>query len=311
MPIELNFNLTKEFEESDLKKIRSYRKTSIILAIIGVILNFFIFIGVVFLNFRNSGVGFYLFDYSNFIDTIDICYWITWAAIILASASLFLNIYLLRFTINPFIIILKSRKDQNKEELKKKIENYKKTVSYRMLLQLFLWIGMIIHLIYYPRNVALFYPYIGCNPYTGICLITDTIYFQFSLIMTGFFIIFIGLYLSVVIINLKEVLEIQKMVYPLKTQRKLEKKQQQLEMIKMRQELSIEEKRKLKIEQLREKHRLKTDKKRKKLKNKYKKMLEKEQYGKRGYKKLKKEIQKEGLERVQKIKKKKDEYDFT
>ncbi len=220
MPIELDYQLLREFEEKELKIIKKNRTTSIILAIIGIILNICVYFSVTLVGFRSLGVSGYYFTYSFFINTIDTFYWITWVAITLASFSLLLNIYLLRFTINPFIIILKKRKNQKQEELTKKINAYKKTISIRMLCQLILWIGMIIHLNYYPRKTFLFYPFIGCNPYSGYCIITETVFFQFVLIMSSFLFAFIGLYISIIIIDRKELLKIQKKSTQLKVKEK-------------------------------------------------------------------------------------------
>jgi hypothetical protein len=311
MPIELNFILLKEFSKQDLKRISHYRLTSLCLALVAVIINFFVYFSVTYLSFNYTGFGEYFFIYSFFLGMIDTFYWFTWTAITIASFSLLLNVYLLRFTLNPFIEILKNRKDQDQKKLTQEILDYKKTVAYRLYCQTFLMVGMIIHLMYYPRNVSLFYPSIGCNPLTGNCLIAETVYIPFVIVMSGFLIVLLGLYSSIGLINVREYTEIQHLLNPLKEKKKLEERNQQLELRLMRQRMSIEERRNLKIEQLRESYRIKAEKKRDKMNFKFKVMLEKEQYGKKSVKKLKQDERKDLKEEIEKIKKKKDEYDFT
>lgn len=311
MPIELNYNLLKEFGDKELKIIKLNRKISIILALIGIGINICVYFFVTFLSFRFSGAGSYIFVWAFYIAMIDTFYMFTWVAIGIASFSVLLNIYLIRFTVNPFIVILKKRKDQDLKKLTIQIKVYKKTTYYRMICQLSLWIGMIFHLTYYPQRTRLFYPFIGCNEYSGYCVIADASYFQYVLIMSGFFLIFLSIYILIIIINKKEFAEIQKKLKPIKTQRKIDLKKQRLEIMAKRYSMTIEERRKLKIEQLQESHRLKVEKRRAKLNLKFQDMLEQEQYGKKGFKRLKKEEKQIEKDKLEKIKKKKDEYDFT
>ena len=305
MPIKVSKPLLAEFPESILMKIKKYRIVCISLLSVGILLNFFVYISVTYFGFIYWGPEGYYYDYFVRLAFIEIGYYLTWTAIYFSSFCILLNLLLLRFSINPYLEILKNRKDQNIEKIDQITQNYRSSISYRMFGHLFLIGVMIIELNYYPRNTELFYPYIGCNVDTGICVISGTVFFPFILAMTSFLAISLGFYLSVLVINLRERGLINQILDPVLDEKAREKLREK----RKKRALSIEERRKLKIKEIREKHKQAVKEKQEKIKNKYAKLVEEEKYGKKGYKYITKQDKEKEKEKDKK--QRKDKFDFT
>ncbi|MHA1294148.1 MAG: hypothetical protein ACTSQJ_15965 [Promethearchaeota archaeon] len=304
MPIRFRKDFLKKFSQRELKKIKSYRQAIIVISIITLILNIYVYIEVSYISFNRIGAGITLFYREERQNLINFCYLITVIAIYLTSFAILLHIYLLKFTLNPRINILKARPDEDQKKLDFDVKEYKLSIFYRIVSNFFIIGLMILELNYYPRNLELFKPLVGCNKNTNICVISNEVLYPFIMIMTGFLIIMIIFYFLIFALNFIEIKIIQKVRKP----QKVDKKEKAfIEKAKIK-KLSIEERKQLKIEELRKKYQNKIEAKKEKFKKKYMDMLHKEQFGKKGFKQLKKED--EGKHKKE-LKKKKDEFDFT
>ncbi|MHA1146741.1 MAG: hypothetical protein ACTSR8_00685 [Promethearchaeota archaeon] len=308
MPIKLEQELLSLFSKKDLFKITKYRKICLYLSLLGMILNFVVYVMATYLGFIYWGSEGYYYDYYLRLKLINISYYLTWTAIYLASFCILLHILLLRLTINPHYDILKNRKVKKVDNLEELFTNYRSSIRYRIYCLFILIIIMIIELNYYPRNTQLFYPFIGCDSESGICIITQTVFLTYILAMTVFISIGLSFYIAIIAIDRKEMGTIRIILEPLLQKKKEEKDEQK----KIRREMTIEEKRKLKIEEIREKYERSRKNKEEKYRKKFDDMLKKEQFGSKAFKKsLKTEkVKQKQKEKVLKSKRK-DEYDFT
>ncbi|MFO8018687.1 MAG: hypothetical protein R6U96_08640 [Promethearchaeia archaeon] len=312
-------NLDQEFysflKEEQLKGIQRFNKISFGLSIIGVTLIFIIYVAATYLQFVVIDPMGISFDYYKWLDLISFSTVLTWVIIISQSFDILLYYMQITFTIKPRLKILEERKDYDKKQRAKKSgEAYKKNILLQLVFALIIVVTLILWLNYYPRNAQLFYPFIGCNAETGICLITAEAFYPFIFIMTGFLIVLILLFSILLFFNLRAINSINLYLYPQKAQKKEEKRKQELKQKARIKTMSIEERKKRKLEQLRKEYRQKERKKKKKKRKKYMKMLKKEKFGKKGYKKLKEKKEQELEEKEKKEEEKtkiQDKYDFT
>ncbi|MHA1271999.1 MAG: hypothetical protein ACTSQP_06790 [Promethearchaeota archaeon] len=306
MPIKFNKKFLKEFSKENLSEILKYRKISLYLSIVGIFLNIYIYFAVTFLGFIYWGPEGYYYNYMTRLEFINQSYYLSWLCIIFASFCILLNVILISTIINPHFTILKNRKVNQISNLDEKIHDFKKLINYRIIGLISLIFVILLELNYYPRNTQLFYPFITCNPDSGICLISGLVFFSYIISMTILLLLIFGFYLSVLLIDYKEISVLNMLLGKKKENlKKLEKKKEKMH-YKM---LSIEEKRQLKLEKLRKRYEQAKLKKREKIKRKFDELLKKEQFGKKGLKTLKKQ-EKIPIKEIKK-KKKKDEFDFT
>lgn len=308
MPIRLSQDLLQTFSKTELKHIQLFRRIATFLAFISIVLNFYVYISITYLSFIYKGTDVYFFDYYARLELIGITSVLVWISIVIASFCILLHVYLLMFTFNPHLTIIIKRKIQNVADLSDKIKYFKKYVFFRIMGQVLIMGTLIGELNYYPRNAELFYPYIGCNADSGICVISNTVFYTFVAFMTFFFIILIGIFIIILLINFKELALIKAILHPdvKRQERKIAKKNEKAQ----KRKLPVEERRKLKIEQLRTNYQKKVEEKIKNQNEKFSTMLQKEQYGKSGYKQVQKQDALKEKEKERK-KPKKDEYDFT
>ncbi len=297
----------QKFTIQDLQKIKRFRLASIIFNVFVLSLNIFVYISVTYIGFLYWGPEGYYYDYYLRLFYTNLCYYLTWIAIYCTSFVILLCIYSQKFTVKPFIEILKFQKNQNLEVLNKEIKNFKTLIRSQIIDLFFIIITLIVWLNYYPRNAQLFYPYITCEVESGICYITDEALFPYIMIMTSFLIVLVGLYLASFLVNLKEIRAIRARIggssqAKFKSELKAKKNEK-------KRTLTLEQRRQEKLNQLREKYQKKSEEKEGSITEKFDVMIEKEQYGKKGYKKLKKETKKKEKTPVKKVKKK-DEFDF-
>jgi len=310
MAIEFKKNFYTKFSREDLDVIRKFRLGSIFLTSMVIVLNIVIFFSVTFSGFTYWGNEGFFFLYSVWLNIINISYYFTWSAMIISFICVLSHVYLMKFTISIHIEILKSRKDEDQVKLQKEITTFKKTISLRILGQLSMIGTMVIHLNYYPQNVRLFYPYIGCDAITDTCVVSSNVVNSFVMTMSGFLIILIILGLTLTLVNLHEINTIQTILDPVRAQRKLEKEKKRQNELETYRKLSIDERRKIRIQEIRDTRQKRAEMRRDKLDNKFKTIMDKEQFGKRGYRRLKKTDEAEEKEKKEK-KTKRDEYDFT
>ena len=310
MAIEFKKNFYTKFSREDLGTIKNFRLGSIFLTIVVIIINFVVFLSVTFLGFTYWGNEGYFFLYSVWLNIINISYYFTFTAMWISFICVLSHVYLLKFTINFHIEILRGRKDEDQVNLKQEITNFKKAISLRILGQFSLIGTMFVHLNYYPQNVRLFYPYIGCDALTDTCVISSNIVNSFVMAMTGFLILIIILGMTLILVNLKEVGTIRMILDPVLAQRKLEKEKKRQDELKAYRKLSIDERRQVRIQEIRDIRQKREENRRDKHDKKFQTMMDKEQFGKKGYKRLKKTDDVEEKKKQEK-KPKKDEFDFT
>jgi len=307
MDIEFKKELYNSFSRKDLNLIKNFNMGAIFLTVIIVLLNIMVYFAVTFTGFRYLGVEGYFFLYSVWLDSIYTFYYFTWAAMLISFICILSIVYLQKFTINIHLEILRGRKDEDQLKLEQDIRDFKKPIFIKILGHFSLIGAMLIHLNYYPQNVRLFYPYIGCTVETDTCVISATVLSSFVLAMTGFLIIIIFLAITIILVNLREINLIKVILNPFSPKKMLEKKEQRLKELKKFRNMSIEERRQQKINEIRSARQKRIEKQKKKVDDKFKKLLNKEQYGKKGYKEYKKIEDPEEKPK----KPKKDEYDFT
>jgi len=299
----------KYFSEEEVKRLNKYGKISTVITFLSLSLYVYVYVVMTFLEFFPIGANSYYFNYSDLLDAIGVCSVITWIAVFLIWVNVLIMVYLLRFTINPHIEILRVRKDIDLKILEEEIKEFKNNWFYRLLIQIFLIITFIISLNYYPRNAQLFYPFIGCDPDTLECIITSEAYIPYVIVMTSILIVIILLIILYNVILIREYRIINSILFPNKYKKRIEKKKEFLEKKAKKQSISIEERRKLRIEKIRSNYQQKIVVKREKRNKRFEKIMEREKFGKKGYQILRKEDK--GKKEIGKIKKRKDEFDYT
>ena len=108
-------------------------------------------------------------------------------------------------------------------------------------------------------------------------------------------------------LNLNEIRTIRMILDPVLGKKRLEKERKREEELEAYRKLSIEERRQLRIKEIRDSRQKKAEKRRYKIDKKFQNIIDKEQYGKKGFRKLKQEEEPD----IKDKKIKKDEYDFT
>ncbi|MGV9198072.1 MAG: hypothetical protein ACOC44_15270 [Promethearchaeia archaeon] len=302
-------------KDKQLRNIQRFNKISLSLSIMGVILICVIYIASTYLQFIVIDPVGFSFDYYKWLEMIAFSSVLSWIVIISQSFNLLLYYFQISFTIKPRLEILKERKNfDKKKQAKETGEAYKKTISLQVIFAFLIILTSVIWLNYYPRNAQLFYPFIGCDADTGICLITAEAFYPFIFIMTGFLIVFILLFIILLFFNVRAIQNVHRILHPREAQKKEKMNRQELKEKARIKTMSIEERRKRKLEQLREEYRRKAREKQKEKRKKYMQMLQQEKYGKKGYKKLKEKKKKKVEEKKKKEKKQekiRDRYDFT
>lgn len=301
-------------KKEQLKKLERSNKISLGLSIVSFIQIIMIYMASTYLQFVRIDVTGYYFDYYRWLLIIDICSILAWLGIFSLSLIILLFYFQIALIINPRLDVLNKRKNfEQKSQVKELGNEYKKKISFRMLFSFFILGTLILWLNYFPRNAQLFYPFIGCNANTGICIITAEAFYPFIIIMNGFLIVFLLLFFILFYFNQKAIKHLTRYLYPEEIQKQEEKKREELKKKAKIITMDIKERKKKKLEEIREDYRRKQELKKQKKRKKFLKMVKKEKYGKKGYKKLKKKEEKvlqEDKKKEEKAKKR-DKYDFT